>query len=60
MDLINNTELERLSTEKSVRGAVVRKALERHAQAEPEQRAVVEKALKLLLDRFEGDREETT
>ena len=52
MDSINDEKLEKLASEKSVRGAVVRKAMERHANAEEGQEVVVEQALKMLLERF--------
>lgn len=58
MDLMKDATLEKLSREKSVRGAVVKKAMDRYANAEPEQKAVVEQALKMLLERFESGHEE--
>lgn len=52
---LNMDEIERLSREKTVRGEVVRTALQRMEQASQEDREVIEEALQQLLERFAGE-----
>ena len=58
MDFMDDARLEKFSSEKSVRGAVVRKARARCEEAGAEEKAVVEEALKMLLEQFEREQED--
>ena len=56
--LLGSADIEALSREDSVRGVLVRMALEQAEHADSEEMVVLEKALQILLTRFkamEGD-----
>jgi hypothetical protein len=52
MSLLESAELQALAAEESVRGVLVRKALEEALSADASDRVVLEQALTLLLERF--------
>lgn len=52
--LLGSAHLETLAREESVRGVLVRMALEQAEQADSQELALLEEALQLLLSRFQG------
>ncbi len=52
--LLDKAQVKSLADEDSVRGALVRRALELAEGADSEDLLVLEKALQLLLERFQG------
>ena len=58
MRLLESNQIKNLAREESVRGVLVRMVLEQAENADPEEAALLEQALQLLLTRFqamEGD-----
>lgn len=58
-DLLESKSLATLAHEESVRGLLVRKALDEARQADAAEKRVIEEALQLLLVRFGVDREDS-
>ncbi len=52
--LLDSAQIKVLSREESVRGVLVRTVLEQAGKADSQERVLLEKALLLLLARFEG------
>ncbi len=53
-NLLGSSDIETLAREESVRGVLVRMALEQAEQADREELVLLEKALELLLSRFQS------
>jgi len=52
---LDSPEIDVLSKETSVRGSIVRLALQKAASVDPTERVLLEEALRELLCRFEGE-----
>lgn len=57
--LLDSAHIKALAKEESVRGVIVRMALEQAGQADNQERVLLEKALQLLLERFQVRGEDT-
>ncbi len=56
--LLTSEHIQELAQEESVRGVLVRTVLEQAANADDDEQALLEKALQLLLSRFQALEEE--